>query len=133
MHCIDLRTVGPYRLLNELTGAKAKKTDDPWELLIPGRAGDVSPWGGEYLLASTRSMATTRRILEAVPGAAVTQDADDGQNVRFPASALPVVAGILRLRKRRVVVLSEERAAALVEAGSPYRLTGASRQNDGAI
>jgi hypothetical protein len=119
--CVDLRTVGPYRLVNELTGKKPRTTDDPWVLLIRGRSGSVSPYGGDLLLADTRSVVTTRRILAAVPDAVVTQDGDDGQNITFPAAHLETVAGILGLKRRRVV--SEAQRARLAVVGKATRLS----------
>jgi hypothetical protein len=81
-------------------------------LVIPGRSGFVAPWGGRSLLACTRSAATSRRLLAAVPGAAVAQDGADGQNVSFGAEHLQVVAGLLRLRKRRRLSDGNKQAAA---------------------
>jgi hypothetical protein len=71
-------------------------------------------------------MLTTRRLLAAVPGAAVVQDGSDGQNVTFGAEHFETVAGILGLRKRRRLsaehkarlagsLTPKERAAALAE------------------
>jgi hypothetical protein len=102
MTCIDLRTVGPYRPINEHTGKLARLDDDPWNLVLPGRAGFVAPWDRERLVACTWNVQTTRRILATVPDAIVTQDGDDGANITFPVEQLDSVAGVLRLRKKRI-------------------------------
>src|SRR4051794_24831592 len=103
MDCVDLRGMTGFKLVNELTGKRAGVRDDRWELVIPGRYGDVSPYGGALLIASTNGAYKTREILKAVPSAVVSQDADDGANVLFPADQFATVAAILRLRKRRVL------------------------------
>jgi hypothetical protein len=103
MNCIDLRSMTGFKIVSELTGKRAGVRDDAWELLIPGRFGDVAPYGGDLLIASTHGPYKTREILKAVPSAVVTQDGDDGQNITFPAAHFGTVAGILRLWKRRVL------------------------------
>jgi hypothetical protein len=111
MTCLDLRTKKGFRLVNEQTGKRAGKRDDSWELLIPGRSGSVSPYGGDLLIASTRSTVTTKRIIDAVPGAIVNQDADDGQNLLFDVKHFATVAGILKLRKKRVMTAEQREKA----------------------
>lgn len=116
--CFDLRTTR-FRLVNELTRRKATAQADPWELVAVGKAGEISPYGGDFLIASTRHSATTKRILAAVPEAVVTQDGGDGQNIKFPAAALETVARVLGLRKRRV--LSEVQRARAAEVLHQHR------------
>src|SRR5262245_52277171 len=112
--CIDLRQFSlPYRCVNDLEGRPAYERDNVWDLVLPGSAGFVAPWGGDYLLACTRHRITTAAILAKVPGAVVTQDGSDGQNVKFDARHLDVVAGVLRLYRRRQVVLTEEQRQVL--------------------
>src|SRR5687768_16029098 len=100
--CFDLRDYGDrYRVWNELEDRTAHKTDDPWDLILPGRSGFVAPYGGDQLLACTNSRLTTGRLVATVPEALVTQDGTDGQNIRFHARHLDAVADLLGLRKRR--------------------------------
>jgi hypothetical protein len=122
MTCIDLRQFGDrFRVWNEAHTRRAHERDDIWDLVIPGAGGFVAPYGGEYLLACTNSLLTTRRILAAVPGAVVTRDGSDGQNVRFDVAHLDAAAEILRLRKRRRVDEAERRRLAeLSRRHSPY-------------
>jgi hypothetical protein len=101
MQCIDLRTVGRYRVWNEAENRAARKADNPWDLVAPGRSGFIAPWGPDTLVACTNRQTTTDLILRAVPPAVVAQDGTDGQNVVFPADRVGVVAKILRVRTRR--------------------------------
>jgi hypothetical protein len=110
MMTLDLRTVGRYRTVNELTGLPARAVDDPWDVILPGRAGFVAPWGPQSLVASTNSTATTRSILVSVPGAKIVADGEDGQNVTFQVDHLPTIAGILRLRKKKTGTTSHLKA-----------------------
>jgi hypothetical protein len=125
--CTDLRAFAPpYRVraaqVNPQGDRPARRHDDPWELVLSGARGFVAPAGGGHLLACTHHRNTTAAILAKVPGAVVTQDGDDGQNVRFHARHLDAVAGVLRLRRRRQVSEAErQRLAALSAAHSPFR------------
>jgi len=74
-------------------------------------------------------VATIRRILAALPGSKVTQDGDDGQNITFPAKHLETVAGILGLRKRRVMPESQRKSKEAELA--PFRFSAnPSRQSE---
>jgi hypothetical protein len=118
--CIDLRQFSlPYRCVNDLEGRPAYERDNVWDLVLPGAAGFVAPWGGDYLLACTRHRITTAAILAKVPGAVVSQDGSDGQNVRFHRDHLDLVAGVLRLYRRRQV--SEAERARLAALGAATR------------
>jgi hypothetical protein len=133
-NCFDLRGRG-CRVQNESHGRKAHERDDSWNLIIPGRAGFVTPWGylpprgSGLLVACTNSSVTTRRLLAAVPGARVVQDGSDGQAVTFAPEHLDVVAGLLGLWRKRV--LSAEQRARLVEAGQASRFSGAGASEKG--
>jgi hypothetical protein len=132
--CIDLRRFSPpYRCFNELEGRQAYERDNPWDLVLPGAAGFVAPYGGEHLLACTRHRITTAAILAKVPDALVTQDGSHGQNIRFHVRHLDAVAGILRLRRRKEVSEAErERLATLSRAHSPYRKSISESKTEGA-
>lgn len=119
MTCVDLRQMTAYRLVNELTGRRAGPRDDPWELVVPGWCGDVSPFGGDLLIASTRGIVKTRQVLAEVPGAVVNQDADDGANILFPVEHFAKVAALLRLRKRRTI--PEGQRAARIAQLRPFK------------
>jgi hypothetical protein len=111
MECIDLRTIGRYRVWNEAENRPARATDDPWDLIIPGAYGFVALWSEcrdpatgqssiKRLVAATNSAKMTTRILERVSGSVVVQDGDDGQNVTFAPDGFPAVAELLRLKKK---------------------------------
>jgi hypothetical protein len=128
----DLRAVGDqYRLWNEIERRWAHARDDPDELVIPGRAGFVAVYGAGTLVACTNGIAATKRILVGVPGARVTQDGDDGQNIAFPAEHLPIVAELLRLRKRRRCHLTPEQLRAGAERLASYQFRPQSPANSG--
>jgi hypothetical protein len=102
-----------FRVFHDIEDRPARARDDEWDLIIPGRRGFVALWGHDgQLVVSTRSTATTRRVLEKVPGAVVAQHADDGSNIVFPAEYLDVVATILRLRRKRQYTPAQRQAAA---------------------
>jgi len=129
--CVDLRDYADrYRVLNELEGRRAHQADDAWDLIIPGRGGFVAPYGHEHLLACTRGIVTTRKVLALDPEALVTQHASDGQNVRFHTRHLNAVAKVLRLRRRQ---LSDEHKARLAEAGRGSRFPGVQATGDDAL
>lgn len=121
--CIDLRTAADYRVRNEIEDRPAHKTDDPWTLTLPGRAGFIAPWDARRLVACTNGNAIARRLLREVPGASGRQVGSDGSNVVFPADALPTVAGILRLKRRRKMS-DAQRVAALANLRRTARRNG---------
>jgi hypothetical protein len=131
--CTDLRRLaaGHYRVHNENAGRRAYEGDDPWDLILPGRAGFVAPWayvpprGSGALVACTNSTVTTKRLLTTIPGCAIDQDGADGANVAFPAEYLDAVAAILRLRRRRQYTPEQRQAAAArLAAVRPQTLSG---------
>jgi hypothetical protein len=124
--CVDLRDFGDrFKIRNEPEDRPARKTDDPWDLIVPGSRGFVAPYGGEDLLACTNHSTTMKRLLATVPGAKVVQDGTDGQNVRFDVTDLGGVAEVLRLRKRRRV--SEEQRATMIARTARYRFRPAAQ------
>jgi hypothetical protein len=124
--CYDLRSRG-YRVHNETFGRPAHERDSAWDLVIPGKCGFVAPFGrlppngSGLLVACTRSIGMTRRILANVPGAKVVQDGSDGQNVTFAPEHLDAVAKLLYLYRPRV--LTGEQRAALIACGAATRFT----------
>jgi hypothetical protein len=129
--CIDLRTFGNrYRVRNETHDRTAHATDDRWDLIIQGRGGFIAPWGRGRLVACTRGSATTNKIMAAVPGARIVQDGSDGQNLTFDPAHLATVAGLLRLRRRRVLTADQRRAAVDRLKRYRYRPSRTSSQSD---
>jgi hypothetical protein len=117
-----------FRVFNEVEGRPARTRDDEGELIIPGRSGFVAVWGQALLVACTHATATTRRVLEHVPGSVVVQNGDDGANIAFGPEYLDTVAAILRLRRnRRYTPAQRQAAAARLEKVRPKPLS------DGAV
>lgn len=123
--CVDLdaRFGRRYRIEYEESysaqhGPKAK-VRDPWLMVIPCRAGHISPWGGSLLAACTNTSGPTARKLAALPGAEVAQDGGDGVTVLFDVGQLKAVAKLMHPRRCRQ--LSHEQRARLADAGSKYR------------
>lgn len=117
--CVDLKErFGRHYRIEWEPGSRSR---DPWYMQIPCRhnRGHICPWGPDVLAACTNSRRLTERLAR-LPYTTVHQDCDDGGNVLFPVDHLPEVAEIMEARKRRR--LSEERKAALVEAGRRFRI-----------
>jgi hypothetical protein len=128
-NCINLRHRygSRYKVFNEVEGRPARTRDDEGELIIPGRRGFVAVWGQGLLVACTHATATTRRLLEKVPGAVVKQDGSDGQNVIFAPEHLETVAAILKLRRKKQYTPAQRQAAAAQLAKvRPKTLSGGS-------
>jgi hypothetical protein len=117
--------------MNEVEGRRAWADDDPWDVTLPGANGFLAPYGGEYLLACTRGIRVTRKVLAIDPGAVVTQDASDGQNVKFHVRHFEAVAEVMRLRRRRQV--SEAERERLAEAGKGTRFPGTGNAEERSI
>lgn len=99
MNCIDVRTLGRYRISRSQDHIDGTNID-PWNLEIRCRFGKVYPHGGEYLQAYTdRRM--KRGFLRAVPGVALHQWGDTECTVVFPVSVLPAVLDVLKAKTRR--------------------------------
>jgi hypothetical protein len=121
MQCIDLRTLGRYRVWNEIEGRWAWARDDAGDLIVPGRGGFIATWGDGTLAACTKGWHTTQKILDSVPGAYVAQDGDDGQNVVFPAEYHGPVARILRSERRQA---GNKGSGNLLKSPPAYAKTG---------
>lgn len=117
--CIDMRSLGSYKFVHELTRKPATAKTDPWDLLMLCETGNICCYGGEELMVSTHHQRTTTAILAAAPTAIVTQDGDDGQNIKFHVSDFPAVASVVKpLRKRK---LNAEAATKFVAVGTATR------------
>src|SRR5262245_52955747 len=118
--CVDLRQFDPpYRIHNEPEDRPAREYDKAWDLIIRGARGFVAPYGGEYLLACTRSGQGTSAVLAKVPGAVVTQQGTEGANIKIRVEDLDAVADIFRLYRRREV--SDAERDRLARLGEAYR------------
>ena len=108
-----------YRYILGWDEAREGRDPDPALQILPGAAGHIFVWGeGLYAFSTTRARAI--KLRREIPGVEFVQEGDDGVNATFPTAALPKVAKVLRIKKRRKP-LSDERRRQLVEAGSQYR------------
>ena len=102
---------------------------DPWLMIVLCANGEIGPYGGEHLLACTRSRGPVAKALKALDCIEVTQDGDDGINAKFHVDDFDRVAEIMRPRRRRR--LTEEQKAASVERLSRFRFSAARQDADG--
>lgn len=119
--CIDLRERfgRTYRIsydeAYEAEHGEHGRAEDAWLQIIPGRKGHVYPHGGDKLGVATNGRGPTAKRLLAVPGVFVVQEGSDGINATFAVEALPTVAEIVGLKRKRR--LSPEARARLVAMG----------------
>jgi len=109
-----------YRIELDPSARYEPKSEQPWLRRIPcDRRAFIGVHGPKALMAYVPGKRRAARLL-AVPGVECRQLGDDEVNVVFPLELLDTVAGILRARRRRHVVLSEaERAARIERLRSP--------------
>ena len=118
--CIDLSTYTQYKLSTD--PAASTRNKDPWLLVIPCRdKGEIYPWGGKYLAASTTRKGVAKRLLRI---GRLHQDGDDGATIVFHVSDFDAVAKIMEPRRRRV--LSPEHKAKLAAASGKNRFSDGS-------
>ena len=105
--CIDLwRMYGhDYRVswdpAYDTSGVPRHKLD-PWYFVIHGRFGTVYPFGGMCLVCEIDNHnKIARKALENVNGSTLIQDGEYEKAIRFAAEYFPIVADILRLRRRK--------------------------------
>lgn len=88
------------------------RAHDPWLMIIRCQYGEVLPWGGTTLAASSDSRGRVANRLKALPFAAVAQDGDDGATVLFDIEHFDAVAEILKPRRRRRLTDAQRQRAA---------------------
>ena len=107
MTCIDLRErfgrkykIGRDQAYYAQYGRRAR-VHDPWYDLVLCRHGEIFPWGGRLLAASTTKNGPVANRLRAAGFCRVVQDGDDGVTAVFDLNDFPKVAAIMRPRHRR--------------------------------
>lgn len=124
--CIDLRATFGRRFryawddAYEAERPEFRKVEAPWLTQIPGRFGHVFPWGGRVLAAYTSSRYKMHDLL-ALPGVTGRVVGDREAIVTFDVDLIDQIDTVLLLRHPRPL-LTPERKAALVSAGSRYRI-----------
>ena len=95
-------------------GSKARRPD-LWLDLILCKHGQIAPYGGKMLLASTKRAGAVAKRLAALECVEITQNGNDGVNARFHVDDFRQVAAILKPRRRRRRVMSPEQREQFAE------------------
>ena len=95
---IDLRAEYGHRWKIGLDAAAGGRWSDPWNFKILCRQGEICPWGGGMLAASTRRAGAVANRLLALKGVEAIHDGDDGASIAFPISKLKDVAKVMKPR-----------------------------------
>jgi hypothetical protein len=98
---INVRTEFGHRWQIGLDEPAAGRWKDPWNFKVICRYGDISPWGGDLLAASTHTAGAVANRLMKLAGVTVVHDGDDGATVVFPASMVRTVAALMKPRSVR--------------------------------
>lgn len=98
---INVRTEFGHRWRIGLDEAAAGRWHDPWNFKILCRYGDICPWGGDLLAASTYTAGAVANRLMKLAGVTVVHDGDDGATVVFPASMVRTVTALMKPRSVR--------------------------------
>ena len=98
---IDLRREFGHRWKIGLDEAARGRCSDPWNYTIECRHGEIFPWGGDLLAASTHRAGAVANRLLALKGVEVVHDGDDGATIAFPVSELKEVAKVMKPRTAR--------------------------------
>lgn len=97
--------------------------NDPWLKIIRCKRGHIYPHS-DTLLAAATNQRFTGKMLAAIPGCKVLQDASDGMNVSFPVEMLDQVLAVMKpYRKRKYT--PEQREAAAKRLAVARTLSGA--------
>ena len=100
---IDLRAEFGHRWKIGLDDAARGRWTDPWNYKVICRFGDICPWGGELLAASTRTWGAVANRLMKIPGVEVVHDGDDGATVVFSrhSPSMQAVTALMKPRRAR--------------------------------
>ena len=98
---IDLRAEFGHRWRIGLDEAAAGRWKDPWYYRIVCRYGDIVPWGGDLLAASTHGAGAVANRLMTLAGVEIVHDGDDGATVVFPKPLLKSVTAVMKPRTVR--------------------------------
>ena len=100
---IDLRKEFGHRWKIGLDEAARGRWSDPWNYTVVCRHGEICPWGGELLAASTSTWGAVANRLMKLPGVEVVHDGDDGATVVFSrhSPSMQVVASLMKPRRAR--------------------------------
>ena len=95
------------------------RAEDPWLMIMLCRHGEIYPFGGDQLVASTKVAGGIARVLKGLSYTIVYQDGSDGVDVLFPGDRFEEIAAIMKPRKRRQI--SDAEGKRLAEMGAKFR------------
>ena len=118
MDCIDLRTLGDYKITyDEATDGRT----DPWMRQIPcaGTGVTVYPHGGTRLAVQCDNRKATAKRLEAIDGVTLHQDGDRDKTFVFDVSLWEQVRAVVRPRRNRRLCPERKAASARRRSAGP--------------
>lgn len=115
---INLRSEFGHRWKIGLDEAAGGRWSDPWNYKVLCRYGDICPWGGELLAASTTSARGVANRLRRLSFVEIAHDGSDGLTVVFPRRHLSAVTKVMK--PRRALTASPAQLAVL-ERGRVHR------------
>ena len=100
---IDLRKEFGHRWKIGLDEAARGRWNDPWLYTIECRYGEIFPWGGDKLAASTTGPGSVANRLLKLTNVEVMHDGCDGATVVFSrhSPAMRAVTGLMKPRRTR--------------------------------
>lgn len=135
MKPFDLRSLErEYRVVKTQEYATESREERLWHLAIPGRWGDVTPYSETRLMAALYKhkeairpelrfwsfqsrggpiiQGKRRELALQIEGATLISESDEDVLISFPPEALPGMAGILGLKRKRKATPAQLRALA---------------------
>ncbi len=106
---------------------KRARIEDPWLQIIPCHHGEIFPFGGDLLAASTSCKGSIATRLSKLNCCELQQDGSDGVTVIFHVDDFRKIADLIRPRRRRQ--LTEAQRKAFLKAGRSRRFSKQPGQN----
>jgi hypothetical protein len=109
----------------------AGSRNDAWGMIIRGKFGTVYPFGHNQLAVDIDHRPVAARKVAVIPGVRVHQDGGwrGEMTFVFPVDLFPLVAGIVKAKKRRK--LSAEQREANIARLAAYKFTAAKCNEEG--
>ncbi len=96
-----------------------RRAELAWLQIIPCRHGHIGVWGHNRLSASTKNAGEIANLLATLSCCEVQQRGQDGTTASFAVSDFPMVAALMKPRRRRHLTAAHKEA--LMKASLPYR------------
>jgi hypothetical protein len=119
-NCPDLKWLvrGIYRVGRD--PAAAAGVEDPWLTTLPGRHGEIFPFGRDRLAVEVSDPRIAQRIAAALDGTEPYQRGWWHWCYVFPVSRLGAIADIIQPRKNRRLSPAAKKRLAAVRAGTLF-------------